>query len=209
MIDPFRKIANEDKTKILRALEADSIHLKKGTSISEDIRYKNIIGIVLEGCIQIASIDFEGNRTITEELRQNAVFGSKISSLNDQECELYAKEDSTVIFLEYFALTYNVHNSAPYYQQFISNLLEITIAIINERNERILILSKKTIRNRLLKYFEIMRKKYGMRSFRIPFTYTDLADYLGVDRSAMTREIKNLKDEGIIEVKNRRITLLH
>lgn len=209
MIDPFRKIANEDKLKILKILEADTIQVKKGTSISEDIRYKNIIGIVLDGYIQIVSTDFEGNRTITEELTQNAVFGSKISSLNDQECELYAKEDSTIIFLEYFALTYNVHNSAPYYQQFISNLLEITIAIISERNERILILSKKTIRNRLLKYFEIMRKKSGMRTFRIPFTYTDLADYLGVDRSAMTREIKNLKEEGVIEVKNRRITLLH
>ena len=54
-----------------------------------------------------------------------------------------------------------------------------------------------------------MRKKSGTRTFRLPFTYTDLADYLGVDRSAMTRELKNLKDEGIIEVTNRRITLLH
>lgn len=209
MIDPFRKIANEDKQKLLKTLEADTIQLKKGTSISEDIRYKNVIGIVLDGCIQIVSTDYEGNRTITEELNENAVFGSKISSLNDQECELYAKKDSTIIFLEYFSLTYNVHNTAPYYQQFISNLLEIAISIINERNERILILSKKTIRNRLLKYFEIMRKKSGIRSFRIPFSFTDLADYLGVDRSAMTREIKNLKDEGVIEVKNRRVTMIH
>lgn len=209
MADIFRKIANDDKQRILKILEADTITIPKGTTTSDIMRYKNFIGIVLEGSLQIVATDFEGNRTITENLKTNDVFGSKISSLNDLEAELVAIKDSKIIIIEYFALTNNTFNTQPYYQQFISNLLEITISIINERNERLSILSKKTIRNRLLKYFEIMRKKSGMRSFRIPFSFTDLADYLGVDRSAMTREIKNLKDEGIIEVKHRRITLLH
>lgn len=209
MIDPFRKIANEDIQKILKILEADTLNIPKGASASELLRYKNFIGIVLEGNLQIVSTDFEGNRTITENLKANDVFGSKISSLSDLEAELVAIKDSRVIMIEYFSLTNNTFNSQPYYQQFVSNLLEIMITIINDRNERIVILSKKTIRNRLLKYFEIMRKKSGMRTFRLPFTFTDLADYLGVDRSAMTREIKSLKDEGIIEVKGKRVTLLH
>ena len=209
MMDPFRKIANEDQQKILKLLEADTIIIPKGSSASDIMRYKNFIGIVLEGSLQIVSIDFEGNRTITENLKANDVFGSKISSLNDLEAELIATKESKVVIIEYFSLTNHTFNQEPYYRQFTSNLLEITISIINERNERILILSKKTIRNRLLKYFEIMRKKNGIRTFRIPFTYTDLADYLGVDRSAMTREIKNLKDEGIIQVTGKKITLLH
>lgn len=209
MYDIFRKIANEDKQKILKTLEADTITIPKGTSVSEFMRYKNFIGIVLDGNIQIVSTDYEGNRTIAENLKINDIFGSKITSLSDLDAELIAIKDSKVIIIEYFALTNNTFNAQPYYQQFISNLLDITMNIINDRNERIIILSKKTIRNRLLKYFEIMRKKNGVRTFRLPFTYTDLADYLGVDRSAMTRELKNLKDEGIIEVTNRRITLLH
>jgi len=209
MNDVFRKIANEDKQKILKILEADTIKISKGSTSSDIMRYNNFIGIVLEGSLQIISTDFEGNRTITETLKANDLFGSKISSLNDLEAELIAIKDSTVIMIDYFSLTNNTFNTQPFYQQFTSNLLEITISIINERNERLSILSKKTIRNRLLKYFEIMRKKSGMRTFRIPFSFTDLADYLGVDRSAMTREIKNLKDEGIIDVKTRRVTLLH
>ena len=209
MHDIFRKIANDDKIKLLKTLEADTIDIPKGSSVSEFMRYKNFIGVVLEGNIQIVSTDHEGNRTITENLKTNDIFGSKITSLSDLDAELIAIKDSRVIIIEYFALTHNTFNSQPYYQQFTANLLDITMSIINERNERIIILSKKTIRNRLLKYFEIMKKKSGMRSFRLPFTYTDLADYLGVDRSAMTRELKNLKDEGIIEVTNRRITLLH
>ena len=209
MHDIFRKIANEDRQRILKILEADTLNIPKGSVISDFMRYKNFIGIVVDGNIQIVSTDHEGNRTITENLKTNDVFGSKITSLSDSDAELVAIKDSHVIIIEYFALTHNTFNTQPFYQQFTSNLLEITITIINERNERIIILSKKTIRNRLLKYFEIMKKKSGSRSFRIPFSFTDLADYLGVDRSAMSREIKNLKDEGIIEVTNRRITLLH
>ena len=83
------------------------------------------------------------------------------------------------------------------------------MGIISQRNERIRILTNKTIRNKLLEYFEILSKKTGSRMIRLPFSYTDMADYLAVDRSAMSRELKKLKEEKIIEVKSRRITLLN
>ena len=78
-----------------------------------------------------------------------------------------------------------------------------------EKNERIEILTKKTIRNRLLEYFTIMSNKHGTKFIYLPFNYTDLADYLAIDRCAMSRELKNLKEEGFIEIKGKRITLLY
>ena len=69
------------------------------------------------------------------------------------------------------------------------------------------ILTNKTIRNKLLAYFKIMSRKNNSRVIYLPYNYTDLADYLAIDRSAMYRELKNLKEEGLIEVKNKRITL--
>ena len=74
---------------------------------------------------------------------------------------------------------------------------------------RIEILTKKTIRNKLLEYFKIVSTKNNSKNIYLPFTFTDLADYLAIDRSAMTRELKNLKGEGFIEIKGKRITLLY
>ena len=78
---------------------------------------------------------------------------------------------------------------------------------ITNANNRIEILSNKTIRNKLLAYFKVISKKNNSKIIYLPYNYTDLADYLGVDRSAMYRELKHLKDEGLIETKNRKITL--
>ena len=209
MIDPFKKINDEDRKKLLKNLEAQTFQFKKNVSILSYIKTNNLLGIILEGAIQIVRTDYEGNRTITEELTENAVFGSKISYLNDDECEMITKEDTTLIVIDYFGIINYMQNGSDYYSQFILNLLEITMAIISERNERIKILTKKTIRNRLLEYFNIIHKKTRSRIIYLPFSFTDLADYLAADRSAMSREMKSLKDEGIISVKGRKITLLY
>jgi len=80
---------------------------------------------------------------------------------------------------------------------------------VKDYDKRIEILTKKTIRNKLLEYFNITSKKNGSRNIYIPFNYTDLADYLAIDRCAMSRELKYLKEEGLIETKGKRITLLY
>ena len=74
---------------------------------------------------------------------------------------------------------------------------------IYEQNERIEILTKRTIRDKLLKYFNSRIKETSSRVIYLPFTYTDLADYLGIDRAAMMRELKNLKEEGFITTTGR------
>jgi CRP-like cAMP-binding protein len=85
--------------------------------------------------------------------------------------------------------------------------------IINEKyketTDRVKILEKKQIRDILLEYFEIEHKKTHSRYIYLPFNFKDLADYLAINRSAMFRELKNLKEEKFIEVKDRRITLLY
>ena len=78
---------------------------------------------------------------------------------------------------------------------------------MQEKNERIELLSKKTIRNKLLEYFKIKTENRITKNIYLPFTFMDLAAYLGVDRSAMHRELKHLQDEGLIEIKNKKITL--
>lgn len=74
-------------------------------------------------------------------------------------------------------------------------------------NEKLEVLAKRSIREKLLEYFNILAKKQNKKNITLPFSFTDLADYLSIDRSAMMREVKNLKDEGFIDTNKRKITL--
>ena len=201
----IKKISVNQERKLLHLLETSILYFKKDTTILSTVK-DNIIGIILEGHAQIVRTDYNGNRTIIEELDEESVFGSFLSSLSSDECEIVTKEDTKALIIDYDRILEDTYNQ-PYYNQFIKNLLEITTNIIDEKNDRIEILTKKTIRDKLLEYFNIYSRKHGTHIIYLPFSLTDFADYLAVDRSAMSRELKNLKDEGFIEQDGRKIVL--
>lgn len=209
MIDLFYNINDENKIKLLRFLEADIFNFKKNTTILSTLKGNNIIGFIESGYVQIIRTDYNGGRTIIEELEENSIFGSIISSISNNDYDIVTKEDTKMIIIEYNKIINSNDNNFESYNQFIKNLFQITTNQTLEKNERINILTKKTIRNKLLEYFNIISKKHGSKNVYLPFSFTDLADYLAVDRSAMSRELGYLKSEGFIEIKGRRITLLY
>ena len=208
MKQPFDNINKQEKQNLLKDLEANSITFEKNELVLKKVKNNNFIGIIIYGLIQIIKTDYNGNRIIIEELEENEIFGSKISSLNNAEYSIITKEDTKIIIFDYYQIL-NKNSKSKYYNQFIKNLLEIIVNSINEKNNRIEILTKKTIRNKLLEYFRIVSSKNNSKNIYLPFTFTDLADFLAIDRSAMSRELKYLKEEGFIEIKNKRITLLY
>ena len=203
----FNNISRKDKKRLLKLFEAHAIQYKKDISILSTIN-DNFVGVLLSGKAQIIRTDYNGNRTIIEELEEGNIFGTLISSLSSSECEIITKEDTRVLIIEYQRIL-NTESNLPCYNKFIRNLLEITTNIISNKNKRIEILAKKTIRDKLLEYFNSNASNSERRILYLPFSYTDLADYLAVDRSAMSREIKNLKEEGFIRTNGRIITLLY
>ena len=204
----FANISVKDQKKLLKLLETSVLNYKKDSVILSIVN-NNIIGIILEGKAQIIRTDYNGNRTIIEELEEESIFGTALSSLSSDECQIITKENTKILVIDYDIIISSKNNNYSYYNQFIKNLLEITTNIIDEKNNRIEILTKKSIRDKLLEYFRIYRKKHGTNIIYLPFSYTDLSDYLAVDRSAMSREIKSLKEEGFISTKGRKINLLY
>ena len=204
----FQGISLKSKEHLLYTLESHSFTFPKNTSIMTVIKNDNIIGFVEYGYMQIIRLDANGNTTIIEELTEDSVFGTLLSSLNNPEYDIITKEETKIVIISYDNLIKEEKVSSPY-NRFIKNLWEIATNKINEKNERIEILTKKTIRDKLLEYFKIVSLKNGTKIIYLPFNFTDLASYLAVDRSAMSRELKNLKDEGFIKVDNKRITLLY
>lgn len=205
----FDSINTKNKEKLLKLLETHPLHFTKNTSLHSMLQGENSIGYVIHGYLQIIKIDNNGTRTIIEEAIEEDTFHTSLLSFNQNDYDIIAKEDTELILIDYERIFQLEENNKEYYLQFIKNLLQITIAKTEEKNERIEILIQKTIRNRLLKYFSIMSSKHGSKFIYLPFNFTDLADYLAVDRCAMSRELKNLKEEGFIEIKGKRITLLY
>ncbi len=209
MIDLFENITLRDKEKIFKLLEANTFAYKKGTVILSNIKNESILAIIEEGSIQIVRNDYDGNRIIIDDLKKNQILGSVIFPIADENYEVVAKEDTKLIMIDYNRITDSDVTKCTFYNQFIKNLLRLISEVVYERNERIEILTQKSIRDKLLEYFKIQTKKAGFKTFTMPMTFTELADYLAVDRSAMSRELSNLKDEGFVKVSKRKVTLLY
>lgn len=204
----FANINEKQQEKILKILEGHTYNFKPNCQILTSVKLDNMIGVVLSGYMQITRTDYNGNRTIIEELTENDAFGDSLSSITD-ECEIITKEETKIVIIDFNNIINDVENNLSYYKQFIKNLLEIYTDKITTKNERIEILTKKTIRDKLLEYFKIVSKQNGSKKIYLTMTYIELADYLSVDRSAMTRELKNLSDEGFIKKEDKKITLLY
>ncbi|MBR2603844.1 MAG: Crp/Fnr family transcriptional regulator [Bacilli bacterium] len=207
MTKPFENISEKNKQKLFNMFHTDIITYKAGEDLSNMLLDKNSIGIIIEGYIQIIKENLNGSKIVIDELYEDDVLSIKTIYVQDSEYEVLVKEQTKIVFFDLEALSTYPNNEKGYYNMFIKNLFLILNDKINEKNERIQILSKKTIRNRLLEYFSIVKVKNGSNNIYLPFSFMALADYLGVDRSAMSRELSYLKEEGFIEIKGKRIKL--
>jgi len=205
----FKNITDEEISKMLKCFEAKTRIYKKDSTIVNYIGNTSIVGIILKGRAELIRYDYLGNRTILEELKENDIFGEVFSNYNIDELSIKATEETEILFIDYHHITKRCKKACPYHSKLVENVLNILSQKIVTSSERIEILAKRTTREKLLAYFEILSKQKISKTFTIPFTYTDLADYLGVDRSAMQRELKNLIDEGFIKKTGKKITLTY
>ena len=202
----FEGIEEEDIKKMLKCFDAKTRTFKKDRTIVTNIINIKMIGIILEGTANVERYDYNGNRSIIEKLEKNSVFGEVFSRLGS-DISVIATSDCEVLFIEYEHLIKRCKKGCIYHSILTNNVLQLVSKKIVDLNKRLEILSKRTIRDKLLSYFELLANNNPKRSFNLPFTYTDLADYLSIDRIAMMREIKNLKEEGFIETSGKKITL--
>ena len=175
-------------------------YFKKNQVITTYMQKRNQICILLRGEADLVRYDFNGSKSIIEHYSANDFFGEAfyIVSVNN-ELSVEAKKNCEVLFFSYNSLYTRCKENCEFHQVLMDEFSKIMVEKMKEVNTRIEILTKRTTREKLLGYFDILSTRSFSKSFTIPFSLTDLADYLSVDRSAMMREIKCLKDEGIIE----------
>ena len=209
MGSPFADLSRVQVNKLYNLLGVHIYNFRKNQEILPTIKSGNIIGIILEGYAQIINIEYNGNEIIMENLHTNDVFGSNISSTNNKDYQIISKTNTQVLVIDYDKLLNPINSKYTYFNTFLKNLFDIINNKYKETNDRIRILEKKQIRDKLLEYFEIQHKKSRLKNIYLPFSLKDLADYIAVNRSAMFRELKHLKEERLIEINDRKITLLY
>ena len=166
---------------------------KKGQTITTYIQKRNQVCIL----------------SIIEHFTKNDIFGEAFYIVTTNN-ELYveAKKNCDVLFFIYDNVYHKCRNNCKFHQVLSENFSDLILNKVTSLNTRIEILTKRTIRDKLLGYFSILSTRSLSATFTLPFSLTDLADFLSVDRSAMMRELKLLKDEGFIKKNGNKITLL-
>ena len=191
----------------------DKVQIKKftkGETVTTYIEKRNQICIVLSGEVDLIRYDFNGNKTIIGNFEENDILGEVFYPTNtNNELFAVAQKNSEVLFFTYDSLFYKCKRNCDFHKVLVNSLSQLFLEQIINLNLRIELLTKRTIRDKLLAYFDILSNRSLNKTFSIPFSYTDLADFLSVDRSAMMRELKFLIDEGFIKRNGGKITLLY
>lgn len=182
----------------------------KGETVTTYIEKRNQICIVLSGEVDLVRYDLNGTKTIIGHYLSNDIFGEAFYPANtNNELFATARKNSEILFFTYDTLLTKCRRNCDFHKVLTSNLGELFLDQIVSLNLRIELLTKRSIRGKILSYFDILSKRSLRRTFTVPFSYTDLADFLSVDRSAMMRELKLLSDEGFIKKQGSKITLLY
>ena len=182
----------------------------KNQVITSYIQKRNQLCILISGNADLLRDDLNGNRTIVEHFSQYDVFGEVFYTVTiNNELLVEAKEKCEVLFYIYDDIRQKCKANCKFHQTLADNLPELILNKVTDLNMRIELLTKRSIRDKLLGYFDLISSRYLSKSFSLPFSLTDLADYLSIDRSAMVRELKLLKEDGFIDKTGNKITLLY
>ncbi len=182
----------------------------KGETVTTYIEKRSQICIVVSGEVDLIRYDYNGNKTIIGHFVDNDIFGEVFYPTNtNNELFAVARKNSEVLFYTYDSLSTKCKKNCDFHKKLTESLEQLFLDKIVELNLRIELLTTKSTREKILSYFRVLSKGALRRTFTLPFSYTDLADFLSVDRSAMMRELKLLIDEGFIKKHGSKITLLY
>jgi len=167
----------------------------KGETITTYIEKRNQFCILISGEADLIRYDFYGHKTIIGHFSEYDTFGEVFYPANtNNELFVIAKKNCKVLFYTYDNLDYKCRKNCNFHSTLINHLSQLLLDKIVNLNMRVELLSKRNIRDKLISYFNMLSSKTLIKTITIPFSYTDLADYLGIDRSAMMRDIKTLVD---------------
>ncbi len=194
----FSGIGFNDFKRMFDCIEARAVQYKKEDVILLSGDAVRFVGLILSGRVKIVKEDAEGNSTLLTELTTSQLFGEVFScaEINHSPITVQAAEDTEVLFINYKRVIHTCSSACGFHSRLIENMLKILAQKNLMLNQKIEILSKRSIREKLLLFFDIQRGT--AKKFTIPYNREELAQYLCVDRSALSNELSKMRKEGLI-----------
>ena len=207
----FQDISYEDYRSLLTCFQAVQKAFRPDDLIYDFSAPNNdAVGIVELGGVALIRIDEEGVSTVMEELGPGGVFGRTLAfaSSSGDSMEVVCRTPCDVLFIDYPHMLKRCEHACGHHSVLVQNMLRLMNDKAQALSQRVDVLSRRSIREKLLCYFRQLSKKAGSNTFVLPFSLSTLADYIATDRSAMMRELKRLREEGIVRSDGRQFTLL-
>lgn len=207
----FHGLSDEEVAAALDKLAAVEKSFKKGYVILHAGSNTDKLGLVLAGSVTIESNDMWGNRTILSHVSVGQFFAETYALLEDTPMlvDATAGEDCTILFLKIGSLKRLISEKNSWAPKMIANLLTISAHKNLTLSGRSFHTSPKTIRGRVEAYLNSVALRTGSTEFGIPFDRQQLADYLNVERTALSKELGKMQDDGIIEYQKNHFVLLN
>ena len=205
----FKDISMEEYKSLLTCLDGRTKQFRAGETICDYDKGFDDIGIIGNGSACVVRYEFNGARTILERLEPQDIFGHLLSCDGSGHAGICVIADSAcdVLFIHYATISSPCTKACRRHHQLTQNLLDMISERALNLSRRVEVLSQRTIREKLMCYFLQLAGQTNSSSFSLPFTMVDLADYLSIDRSAMTRELGRMKKEHLIEIDKRHVRL--
>ena len=205
----FRGIKENEIAELLHCLaprerkfQKDEIIFRAGSPVNE-------IGLVESGSINIVVNLYWGNSIIFGHVGKGGVFAENYAAIPGRElvCDVVACEETEVLFLNMQKLLTTCQRACPFHTRLIMNMLRISAQKSLNLSARMMHTASKSLRERLISYFSEQALEHGNSHFTIPFNRQQLADYLAVNRSAMSNELSKMQKEGLITYRRNEFTL--
>ena len=206
----FSGVSDTEISAMLNCLQAKTLHVKKGEYVYHEGEHLDTISVLVKGKLLVQNNDFWGNRNIINVIHVGEMFGEAYVAPESGVLpnDVVAEEDSAVIFFNVRKILTACSTACRFHSMVIQNLF----FAISEKNRKLVAkighMSKRSTRTKLLSYLSEEAKKHNSSHFTIPFTRQQLADFLCVDRSAMSNELCKMRDEGLLKFEKNQFTLL-
>jgi len=205
----FDGISQDSINAMVSCFKMEQRHFRRGDTIlvfSQELEY---LCVLLSGKAHLYCTDSEGDYTMLEAYHENDIFGEVFAMpYGDLGYAVEADSECTVMFIRFSCIYGRCPNACQHHTQLTHNLFELSAEKAQSLSMRINLISKKSLRRKLMAYFEYLSERSGSSSFELDMSLSRLAGFLCVDRTSMTRELKNMCDDGLIMRNNRKVTIL-
>ena len=204
----FRDLEEEEFHQLKECVPIRCCSYEKGEQIFHAGDRTREMGVVMKGIVHIENVDLWGNKSILSEAAEGEIFAESYALCREpMMVDVVAAEQSEIEFWDLKPLFEKENAEKSWHIKWTSSLLKAAAQKNLTLSNRIFCTTAKTIRSRLLTYLSAMSVKSGSTVFQIPFNRQQMADYLNVDRSALSKELGKMRKDGLLEFRKNKFRL--